>query len=135
MAKPHKYDKSRIEIDTALSQEKLAEVIGGVIDVHKPLHLEGEEDGVILATVKSFVGLVLISFAIAMTSEEGRTRAVSEMLDYSMSQETLFYLIPVSPRTINGYGDYRRFMKALKSVVEEADPTAKCVIIEQESVG
>lgn len=132
MARPHKYHHSRIEIETTLPPDQVADIVCNVIDMQKPLQLSKRDDHSISVIVKSFVGVSLMSFRVVLTSNAaGRTRAVSEMTEYTTSQRTYFF-IPIAPRFIDGYSEYRRFMRSFKQVVEGSDPTAQCTIIEQE---
>ena len=46
---------------------------------------------------------------------------------------TYFYVIPISPRYIDGYGEYRRFMRSLQEAITAADPSSRSSIIEKDN--
>lgn len=131
MAKDHKYAKSRLELDTALSPSEIVEVAVQAIGTHKSVHLEGRDEDSLLAAVKSWVGMTLLRFAVVTETHGDRTHAATHLVDYTTSQTTA-YFIPVGPKTMEGYGDYKRFMATLERAMTAADPTARCAIIERE---
>ncbi|NLI86213.1 MAG: hypothetical protein GX440_12675 [Propionibacterium sp.] len=133
MAKKHKYHDSRIEIDTALPVDRLLDLSKQTAETQPGVHLADEHTDGFSAAVKNAFGITNLTFSVHATGNGVRTSASTRLDDYMTSQTTV-YLIPVGPKLIGGYGEYRRFMGALEQVVRAADPTARCTIIEREDI-
>ena len=138
MAKKHKYHDSRIEIDTALPVDQVLDLSKRTAVTQPGVRLanahedRSHEDG-FSAVVKNAFGITQLTFSVHATGNGVRTSASTKLEDYMTSQTTV-YLIPVGPKLIGGYGEYRRFMGALEQVIRAADPTARCTIIEREDI-
>ncbi len=131
MAKAHKYSRSRLEIDTSLPGDRALDLARQAIETQSGVHLAGTGDGSLLATIKSWAGVKLLQFRVSGRPAGGRTRVATEILDYRTSQMTYLF-IPVGPKSMEGYGAYRNYMKALQQVVQAADPSARCAITERD---
>lgn len=134
MAKEHKYHHSHIEIDTALTLESVLQLARRVADARRTIELVEQDHNVLTFVSKGVLGDKLLTFTFTATTQGDRTHAVTELLRYTTSQEKLYYLIPISPRIIEGYGEYRRFMNGLQEVIAAADPGARCSIVERVAV-
>lgn len=131
MAKEHKYHRSRIEIDTALDPAQVLDLARQAVGTENSLRVDGEYGDGFSVLLRNVFGIKIMHFTVHARREGERTQAVSRLQEYSTSQQTVLF-IPVSPKTIDGYGTYRRFMSTLQGVIQAADPAARCSILEQE---
>lgn len=134
MAKEHKYHRSHIEIDTALSQDRALELVRQALATRKGLVLDEQDGKRIVVVLKNAFGFPLLHFDVTATQSGSCTRLTTSLLDYKTSQMTYLYFIPMGPKTIEGYGEYRRFMNALQEVFAAADPSARSAVIERDTV-
>lgn len=134
MAKEHKYHHSRIEIDTALTPEQALDYARQVAETVKAARYRGDYEGGVALEIKSVFGLSLIDYSVEAKTHGKRTHVVSTLDGYRTSQST-FMFVPVSPKTIEGYGEYKRYLRTLASVIAAADPTAIHVMVEQGAGG
>ena len=132
MGKPHKYHRSRLEIDTSLSGDRVLELARQVVEAQSNVHLAGAVDDAMLATVKSWTATSLLQFKVAVRAGGERTHVATEILSYRTSQPTYMF-IPVGPKSMQGYGIYRSYMQALQQVVRAADPSARCAVTERDA--
>lgn len=131
MAKEHKYHRSRIEIDTALPVARLLDLARQTGESQRSVTVLGADAESVAFVFRNVFGVKLLTFAVHAREASGRTHGTTELLSYQTSQSTVFF-IPVGPKLIEGYGEYRRYVSALKQVVEAADPSARCTVIERE---
>lgn len=132
MAKPHKYYRSRIEIDTSLPGDRALDLARQAIETQAKVHLTSSAEGRLTAAIKSWAGLSLITFTVSEHSVEGRTKVATAIVDYRTSQMTWAF-IPIGPKSMEGYGIYRSYLRALQQVIEAADPSARCIITERDA--
>lgn len=129
--KKHKYHNSRIEIDTALPPERVLDLARQTIETLHSVKIVGGDHYSVLGAVKSLIGLKIMTFDTVVTRNGPRTQVVTSMLEYNTTQQTM-YFIPISPKSIDGYSAYRKYMNALEQAVRTADPSARSIIIERE---
>ncbi|GAB6859505.1 FHA domain-containing protein [Microbacterium xylanilyticum] len=127
MAKQHKLANARIEIDTALPVEQVIRIARQAVGIQKSLRITGEAPDGIRVSVGS-----LLHFTVTAEAVGGRTRSVSNIEQYRTTQTTLYFVIPVGPKSMEGIGVYRRFMAAFGQAMQAADPTAQIQMIERE---
>lgn len=129
MAKEHKYHHSRVEIDTALSAQLVLQYARQTVDTQKSLRLDDEYESAFSVLVKNWAGVTMVHFTVEASAHGNRTHVVTCLREYRTSQTTYFF-VPVAPKTVEGYAEYRSFMRAFAAVIEAADPSAIHAIIE-----
>jgi hypothetical protein len=132
MAKAHKYYRSRLEMDTSLSVDRVMDLARQTVEAQSHLKLTTTTDDTLIATIASWAGVKLLQFRVTARPAAGGTRVDTAILDYRTSQMTYFF-IPVGPKSMEGYGLYRDYMRALEQVVVAADPAARAVITERDA--
>lgn len=134
MAKDHKYHFSRLEADTALSVKDSLGIARRVLETQKSLSEDSSIDDGFVVLMKSWVGMKIMHFSVTAAAFEGRTRVSTELLQYSTSQSTV-YFVPIGPKTIEGYSIYRSYMRALGEALTAADPSTLFAVIEMGAGG
>lgn len=133
MAKQHKYHNSRIEALTTLPVDTVLNLVAQVAERQRTIRMVGRDGTSARLNVKNLMGGTIIEFVVATSSDGYRTRVTCRMENYSTSRMTYFYVIPISPRYIDGYGEYRRFMRSLQEAITAADPSSRSSIIEKDN--
>ena len=131
MAKQHKYHNSRIEALTTLPVDTVLNLVAQVAERQRTIRMVGRDGTSARLNVKNLMGGTIIEFVVATSSDGYRTRVTCRMENYSTS--TCFYVIPIPPRFIDGYGEYRRFMRSLQEAITAADPSSRSSIIEKDN--
>ncbi len=131
MAKQHKYHNSYIEIDSALSAEKTLDLARRTVESQRGLKLGDEHDGAFSVLLKSIVGVTVLHFTVRAIDGDGGSLLVTRIEQYRTSQSTVFF-IPIGPKSLEGYPQYRRYMNALAQVVQAAEGSARYTIKEIE---
>ena len=135
MAKEHKFHNSRVEVDTALSVEKSLDIVRRALATRSNLEIVGQSADSLTVKRKGMLGDQIMLFSVNAASNGTRTTVVTNLDEYKTEQMKYMYLIPMGPRTIVGYGDYRRVMRLLQETFQASDPTARCAVIERDVVG
>ncbi|WP_433599407.1 hypothetical protein ACQPXH_27700 [Nocardia sp. CA-135953] len=136
MPRRHKYADSHFAISTLLSADRFAEITKQVGDTTRMLgvgsvRFEGAERGRTNFSVRSLSGFYeLITFHIAIADTAYGSSGRSCIDTYKTTQQTYMF-IPLSPKTMNGYSIYRKFMNAVAEAIRAEDPRAQVTISER----
>ncbi|GAA2183685.1 hypothetical protein GCM10009785_28330 [Brooklawnia cerclae] len=132
MAKKHKYHNAGLTLSSALTPAQLLTIAKQVAGTLKPLVLDAETPSSLRFLVKNWARVTFMSFGVDVASEGARTALTTTIAEYQTSQATVFF-IPIGPKEMLGYGEYRSYMRALADAVVAADPGATFVITETEA--
>lgn len=130
MAKEHKYHNSAVVIQTSLSPEQALNIAKEVVDSQREVHLSDLYSDGFSVVVKAPFGNVILHFLVTAKPNDWGTELSTYIVEYNTSVNT-FLLIPIGPKTMDGYGSYRRYMNGLVQVVSAADPTSLAKITER----
>lgn len=136
MSRPHKYADSHIRVDTQVTGDRFAEITKFVGDNTKifgvaGVRFEGAEPGQTNFSVRSMAGFYeLITFHVAITDTLLGSTGQSCIDSYKTTQQKYLF-VPISPRTMNGYSVYRKFMNSLAEAIIAEDTHARISISEQ----
>lgn len=132
MAKPHKLANARIEVDTALPVQRAIDVARQAVGTQRALKITGEADGVLRVQVnQGIISAPVMTFFVKAEADGTRTRVVSAIDEYRTSQTTV-YFVPVTSKSMEGMGVYRRFMVSFGQAMQAADPSAHVQMIERD---
>jgi len=135
MGKPHRLANARIEIDTALPVERAIDVAKQAIGTQRALRITGEGEGVLRVQVmQGLISAPVMTFLVSATANGGRTRVVTAIDEYRTSQTTV-YFVPVTSKSMEGVGVYRRFMVGFGQAMQASDPSAHIEMIERDLPG
>ena len=135
MGKPHKLANARIEIDTALPPARAIDVARQAVGTQRALKITGEGEGVLRVQVnQGLISAPVMTFTVSATSNGGRTSVVSAIDEYRTSQTTV-YFVPVTSKSMEGIGVYRRFMVSFGQAMQASDPSAQIQMIERDLPG
>ncbi|WP_433522809.1 hypothetical protein ACQPZ2_37925 [Nocardia pseudovaccinii] len=136
MPRRHKYAESHFAITTLLSADRFAEITKQIGDTTRMLgvgsvRFEGAERGRTNFSVRSLSGFYeLITFHVVIDDTAYGSSGRSCIDTYKTTQQTYMF-IPLSPKTMNGYSVYRKFMNAVAAAIRAEDPRAKVTISER----
>ncbi|QLY28181.1 hypothetical protein H0264_22605 [Nocardia huaxiensis] len=136
MSRTHKYADSHFSITTRLSADRFAEITKTVGDNTKTIgvgavRFEGADRGRTNFSVRSMAGFYeLITFHVAITDTPTGANGRSCIDTYKTTQQSYMF-IPLSPKTMNGYSVYRKFMNEVRAAILAEDPQAQVVIAER----
>ncbi|APA99957.1 hypothetical protein [Nocardia seriolae] len=135
MSRKHKYADSHFSIETRLSADRFAEITKHVGDSTKTLlgtvRFEGADRGRTNFSVRSMAGFYeLLTFHVTIHDTATGSSGRSHIDTYKTTQQTYMF-IPISPKTMNGYVLYRRFMKDVRAAVLAEDSRALVTISER----
>jgi hypothetical protein len=102
----------------------------GVVNVGAQIHIEEEHPDRLELSITSGKRVVeLCTFAAIAVQEEGWTSlTVGGLQSYKTSQSRLFGFIPMGPASITGFSLYKRFLNAVSTQLQTADPEASISI-------
>ena len=80
--------------------------------------------------MKAPFGNVILHFLVTAKPNDWGTELSTYIVEYNTSVNT-FLLLPIGPKTMGGYGRYRRYLNGLVQVVSAADPTSLAKITER----
>jgi len=132
MAKRHKYHSAGLKLSSALAPAQLLAIAKQAAGTLKPLVLDAETLSSLRFLVKNWARVTFMSFGVDAASEGARTTLTTTISEYQTSQATVFF-IPIGPKEMLGYGEYRNYMRALADAVVAADPSATFAITETEA--
>lgn len=136
MSRKHKYADSHFSIATRLSADRFAEVSKHVGETTKSLagggvRFEGAQRGRTNFSVRTMAGYYeLMTFHVTIDDTATGSSGRSHIDSYKTTQSTYLF-IPISPKTMNGYGIYRKFMKDMCAAILTEDPLAQVTITER----
>lgn len=129
--KKHKYSKSHVDITTKLSAARVLEIGSGLADSISWLHRADLSDGVAQFHVGVIGGRVEWMTFNLQAAAEGKVTHATTHLEHYLTTRTKLFLIPITPKRMQGYKTYRRFMRELASAVQSEDPTSTATITER----
>ena len=139
MASVSGYTDSHISIETALSLDRLIELVRSIAGT-KPTGLRGgparlelsstSSDGA-LFSVLSLIGNICMKFKFMGRNTADGSTGESRIIAFRTTQEKLLGVIPVAPKQIDGYFLYKHFMTSLGRAVLLEDPNASVSVIER----
>ncbi|MEV0252038.1 hypothetical protein AB0H76_36015 [Nocardia sp. NPDC050712] len=136
MSRKHKYADSHISVVTRLSADRFAHITKDVVDAAKTLgvgavRFEGADRGRTNFSVRTMAGFYeLMTFHVTIADTSGGSSGRSHIDTYKTTQQTYMF-IPLSPKSMNGYSVYRKFMNEVRAAVLREDPGAQITITER----
>jgi hypothetical protein len=99
----------------------------GIMNIGAQVHINGETASRLQLSITSGKRLIrLCTFSAEVVSEGGRTQLrVGGLETYRTNQAHFFYVIPAGPKAIAGMDPYKRFLDAIRQVVQQQDPSAQ----------
>ena len=130
MGKPHKYANGSVTIDTTLTDDEVVDIVRKIVDSTKNFGIEGSADGVVRVKVKSWAKITQMTFDVNYAPSAGGTRVCTKIVDYLTEQGKVLVFIPVGPKTMLAWKQYKQFMATLAAGLAAADPAARSTIVE-----
>lgn len=132
MAASHKFQHANVEVISSLPAEKLLAIAQDVVPGIKQLNMGASAHDGFGVTVKSWAKIPIMEFTVtAATQADGTTRVVSEITHFLTQQSKVFIFIPVGPKELLGYGQYKEFMRTYADAVRAIDPSARATVTER----
>jgi hypothetical protein len=131
MAAKHKYQNARLKVRSSLPPEKLVTlaVAAGEGAANK---IPGGSKVVVVESfpmsatfsVKSLGGMSeQMRFRFSVLTDNGTTTGSSEITSFRTSQQKVM-MVPVAPKSLQGWSQYRKFCESLSAAIRSADPSA-----------
>ena len=131
MAKPHKYQFANIQLNTRITAESLHQLVQDLAATRKRIRFHSRSGNDTYFFVKNLVGGSILDFTVTIT-DNGEHRSLSTGIDEAVIvQEKFLVFIPIGPKQMTGYPEYRKFMMGLAQAAQSADPQAQAVITER----
>ncbi|WP_405494492.1 hypothetical protein [Nocardia sp. NBC_00511] len=135
MSKRHKYAGSHLAISTGLPASRIAELSKYVGEEIKSgvtaIRFEGAGVGRTDFSVRGWGNHVeYLTFHVVISDAAHGATGRTVIDSYKTTQQT-YMMIPISPKTMNGYGLYKRFMTKLADAIRAEDPRADVAITER----
>ncbi|MEU8897059.1 hypothetical protein [Nocardia sp. NPDC048505] len=136
MSRRHKYADSHISVATHLPADRFAQITKSVGDTAKTVgvgavRFEGAERGRTNFSIRAMGGFYeLMTFHVAIDDAGGGSSGRSHIDTYKTTQQSYMF-IPLSPKTMNGYSVYRKFMHEVRAAILREDPRARVTISER----
>ena len=132
MAKDHKYHASHLEADTGLSVDTARDLVLQLTQHKSRVRFEGRERDTLHLTVRNLLGETMLQFSVTVTAKGLRTRVETAIEGYITSQTTVLIMVPVGPKVMEGYKEYRKFISSLGAAFQAMDPTTVYAVVERE---
>lgn len=138
MAAKHKFQNARLKVQSSLPGEQLVAlaVTAGEGVLNK---IPGGAKVVVVESfpmsatfsVKSLGGVSeQMRFRFNVIESDGVRRGTSEITLFKTTQQRVFY-IPVAPKSLVGWSQYKKFCESLSSAIRAADPTASVEFVDR----
>lgn len=137
-AAKHKNQNATFTARTTLDPARVADIAKAAAATVKNsipgqpfVQFDSERPGLLSFSVRNFGGRgVLMTFTTTITEAGGATTAQTRIGDFKTTQST-FMFIPVGPKSLLGYGQYKRFATAFERELRVADASATGQLVER----
>lgn len=142
MAAKHKFQNARVTIKSSLPSAQLVDLarqVGESVTSKIPgqgfVRVEAVAPMSVSFSVRGLGGIVeQMRFNFNVLQNDGKCTGASEIVMFKTTQQRIM-LIPVAPKSLLGWAQYKRFAANLISAVKAADATATCEFVERPVVG
>lgn len=139
MSATHKNQYSTLRLSTSLPPDQVAQIASAAAEKVKSsipgrpfVRFEGATPGQLQFSVRSMGGhMELMTFVADVTASGEQTTATTRIEAFKTTQEKLFMFIPVSPKTLVGYGEYKRFAATLLADLTAVDASTTGSLVER----
>lgn len=142
MAAKHKFQHSTFRAQTTMDSDSLARLAKDVSEqvgnrssrIAPYVRFEGAEPGRVLFSVRAWNGHAeLMSFCcdIAGDPTSGSTTLQTHIQGFKTTQQKYMGLIPMGPKTMLGYGSYKKYAQALAQALQRCDPGSRGELVER----
>jgi len=138
MAAKHKNQHAGLKVRTSVPAGSVAEMARSTGELVKSsipgrpfVRFEGSAPGRLLFSVRSMGGhMELMCFHLDVREAEGASHAETGIDGFKTTQSTVMF-IPVGPKTLVGYPEYKRFNAKLLEGLRAQDPSASGTFVER----
>lgn len=138
MAAKHKYQHSTLGATTTLPPDQVAviakssaEKVKNKVPGQPFVRFEGAQPGRLNFSVRNLGGHgELMAFHAIVEGGDGNT-AVRTGIDMFKTEQQRVFFIPVGPKSLLGYGQYKRFAATLLADLQAADSSSRGQLVEQ----
>ncbi len=132
MAKNHKYHQARVEAESQLEPSLLIDIAKHVAFAMQKqgISVQGEGDHTLHLVVKNVFRVTQLEFYVNVEPRGFRTHIETDIVRYLTNQVKVLAFIPLGPKEMLGYKQYRNYMQSLANAVIAADPSAQTALIE-----
>ncbi len=134
MAASHKKSGAYHEIRSSLPPARIAAIAKQVADNGGGARFEGADGGDVHFSIRGLIkAFEVMTFVMRISADQSGTVARTSIRNFKTSQEK-FMLIPVSPKSLEGFSAYKKFGTRVAEAVRAEDPAAVATFVDREVV-